>query len=354
MSILQVQANRHRAFWNNLGNPSEGLTGKKALERFGLDWEPQAVPIEYKVDGCNFISKDFRLLINSKTKQTLCPITTTWQPLGNREFYNRAEAAIGAFGGNIDRGGYLHGSKASLRTGERCAFLISNEVPELAYELFGDRDEGYITRIVFYNHHSPGSGIGAKLVSIRWICINGMVSTAQSSTVQAAHTKAGVEEYRAVEKELAGYKLLIYKQKTTMEHLAQTEVSISEAREHFINLVGNKKQKEGDQPIAVKVLEAIYDGSAVNMLNESLEDVGADLSLNDYTNGTAYGVLQAVTAYQSHLRGGYSTPENAIRSKVFTDSAALSQKAYTSLSRLYVPQHVLKQQNQQSVGVRAF
>ncbi len=349
-----IQTRQRRAFWNKIGNSAEGTTGREALQRFGLDWEPVIVPIDYKMNGTTMKSKNFRLLVNNKTGQDLCPISGTWQPLGNREFYNRANAAIEGFGGIIDRGGYLHGSKSSLRTGERCAFLISNEVPELAFALYDDHKEGYASRIVFYNHHNPGCGIGARLITIRYICINGMVSKALHSVVQASHTKIGVEDYRKVEKELQIYKDLILSQKLVMQELVNVPVSVDEARDHFINWVGDKHKKTEDQPIAVKMLEAIYDGTAAQMMNESLENVGADLSLNDYTNGTAYGVLQAVTAYETHLRGGFNSTETAIRSKVFS-SANTSQKAYDSLTRLYVPQHLRDaRKDRQQVGVSAF
>lgn len=338
---------RARSFWDSMGKAANGLTGDRALERFGLDWEPIPVPISYDYAGSRLKTTDFKLIVNSKTGQPICPANSTWKPLGNREFYQRARSSFEEMGGVVDRGGYIHGSKGSFRMGDRCAFLISNEMPDLSFALFDDKQERFVTRLIAANHQSPGSGISVRAIAIRGICSNGMVFTSSDRLIKAAHTEAGIEDYRTVKSQTSRYQDLIHSKRSRLEELAQVQLSRQEAREHFVNLVGNKKLKDEEQPFQVRALEAIYDGDAASLF----EDRGIDLSVNDYTNNTAYGVLQAVTAYQTHFKSNYASPGNAIRDKVFQNS--LSTKIMSSLERAYLPNH-LRQSNSQRQSVRAF
>lgn len=343
--MVRKQPDNRRNFWDNIGKPVQG--GGDPLQQVGLDWEPVAVPIPYEHQGTRRVSQSFKILINSKTGQDIAPCSGTWEVVGNREFYNVVQRSLDEVGGTIARGGYMHGSKSSLRMGDRCVFFVSDEIPELGFALYNDDvEEAHSSRIIFYNHHSPGCGMGVKVVVIRKVCTNGMIRTGIKSGLQVSHTAKGVEQYRQADKVIQEYKELIQKQRSQLEALAKVQISDSEAMEHFINFAGDKKKTVDEQPIQVRTMQAIYDGSAAHLM----EDLGVDLSLNEYTNGTAYGVLQSVTAYYSHFKGGFSSVESAIKSKVFTESATSVDSALNSLARAYLP----KQKDKVIQTVRAW
>ena len=343
--MVRKQPDNRRNFWDNIGKPIAGQGDP--LQQVGLDWEPVAVSIPYEFQGTRRVSQSFKILINSQTGQDIAPCSGTWQPFGNREFYNVVQRSLDEVGGDVARGGYMHGSKSSLRMGDRCVFFVSNEIPELGFALYNDDvEEAHSSRLIFYNHHSPGCGMGVKVVVIRKVCTNGMIKTGIKSGLQVSHTEKGIQEYRQADKVIQEYKDMIQKQRSQLEALAKVHITDAEAMEHFISFAGDKKKAVDEQPIQVRTMQAIYDGSAAHLM----DDLGVDLSLNDYTNGTAYGVLQSVTAWASHFKGGYNSIESAIKSRVFTDTASTVDSALNSLVRAYLP----KQKEKVTQSVRAW
>lgn len=336
---------KRKNFWNSVGQPIG--EGSDSLKEIGLDWEPVAVPIPYEFQGSRMLSSDFRFLINNKTGQGIAPCSDTWQPLGNQEFFNIVRRSLDEVGGTVARGGYSHGAKSSLRLGDRCVYFVSNEIPELGFALYDDDvEEAHSSRLIFYSHHSPGCGMGVKIIVIRKICTNGMIRTGIRSSLHVAHTAKGLEDYRQASNLLLDYKELIQKQRSQLEGLAEVQVTEKEALEHFIAIAGDKKKSAEEQPISVATMQAIYDGSASHVM----DDLGINLSVNDYTHGTAYGVLQSVTAYYSHFKGGYSSVDSALKSRVFAESANTIDSAFNSLARAYLP----KQREKQGQAVRAW
>jgi hypothetical protein len=333
-----------RNFWNSIGKPVDPTNPLASID---LDWEPLSIPLTYEIGETRRISQQFRILVNSKTGKDIAPCSDNWTPLGNRQFYDTATRSLAELGSSVSRGGYLHGSKSSLRMGDRCVFLVSDEIPELGFSLYNDDvDEAHSSRIVFYNHHAPGSGMGIKIIVVRKICTNGLVRTGVKNGLNLAHTSKGVEAYRTADKQLQQYKEMIAAERQKLEALARVKVSEADALSHFVDFVGDKKKALAEQPVSVRTMQSIYNGEAAHVM----EDLGIDLSLNDYTNGTAYGVAQSVTAYYSHFRGGYTSAESAIKSRVFTDAASAVDSALNSLARAYLPKQKQKGAVIQPVG----
>lgn len=335
-------------FWETIGKPlSQGN-----LKEIGLDWEPTVVPFSYGHEGRSLQSSSFRIIKNSITGKEIAVCGADWRPFGNQEFYNLASRCLSEFGSSVARGGYIEGSKSSLRSGDRCVYLISGEVPELGFSLFDDDvEESHSCRLIFYNHHTPGCGMGIKAVVVRKTCANGMIGVGNVVGLKANHTAHGVSKYRDASSSLQVYKDALQARKSQLEALVEVEVDDEIALKHFRAIAGDKKKPLDEQPIAVQTMHAIYDGSA----GQLLDDLGVNLRVNDYTNGTAYGVAQAVTAYYSHFKGGYTNADNAIKSRVFSDVAASTSKCLDSLSRAYLPKSLWSKQGKiQAAGVAAF
>lgn len=316
-----------KSIWDKLGATYSGL------ESVGLDWEPCLYPIETTLpNGKKLIESDYKIVRNSKTMQAIAACSGTWQPLGNREFEAIAKTGIEAVGGTLEKGGYLHGAKNPVRTGDRTVFFVSGELPDLGFAIHGDELEVYSSRLFFYNHHQPGRGLGCKLICVRKICSNGMIAKTTKLGVAIRHTQSGVERYRQSQQNVSVFTKAIASYKEVSEALATQQVSDEEAFDFFVEIEGDKKKGKAEQPLPVKIMHEIYQGLAVGLL----DDRGVDLSLTDYTNHTAYGVLQAATGYYSNLRPS-SSLESFLKSSVLTDGSSRSELLLGSLVRAYRP-----------------
>lgn len=319
------------AFWEKLGRPIQS-DSINPLQQANLDWEPITASYDIKMpDGSRRPGSDFRILINSKTGSELSPCSPGWQPLGNREFFNITKRSLESLHSRITRAGYVHGANSSLKLGDRCVFFVSDEIPELGFALYDDDvEEKYSSRLFFYNHHSPGCGLGCKLIVIRKVCANGAISTGITQTIKLSHTSSGVDKYRENGSLLDKYKEIIQSKKASYQALSEVAVSDSDAMDFFATIAGDKK-KSGQQQIVPRIMQSIYTGAAKDLMS----DLGINLAPNDYTKGTAYGLAQAVTAYYSHF-GTFNSSDSAIKSRVFNDTVKAVDNAFDSLSRLYL------------------
>jgi hypothetical protein len=60
---------------------------------------------------------------------------------------------------------------------------------------------------------------------------------------------------------------------------------------------------------------------------------GVDLSVNEYTEGTAYGILQSVTGYYSHIKA-YGSSDSRLRNQLMSTATEAIQG---SLVRAFIP-----------------
>lgn len=316
-----------------------GLKGS-TLSELGLDWEPQSIIAQYDFNGVTKKASNIHLIVNGKTGEPLAPASSDWKPLGNKEFFNRSQKAFATAGVSIERGGYSHGAKQSLRSGDRCVFLISDDVPQLAYNLFDDKKEVYHSRLVFYNHHHPGFGLGAKLYYTRLVCKNGAIASRIVKGNIFSHTEKGVEKHKTAIANLFGFEKVIIQNKIEQEALAETKIDDDDAIDFLIKSYGEKDKETKDQPTAVKAMINLYRGQ-YSRINEDI-----DLGINEYTQDTAYGILQSVTAYYTHLKT-YGSSDSLIRNQLFLSPA---QSLQSSLIRAFVPRSH-QEHIQQQIGV---
>ena len=316
-----------------------GLEGS-TLSQLGLDWEPQSVIAQYDFNGIKRKASNIHLIINGKTGEPLAAASSDWKPLGNRDFFSRSQKAFAKAGVSIERGGYSHGAKQSLRSGDRCVFLISEDVPQLAYNLFDDDKEVYHSRLVFYNHHHPGFGLGAKLYYTRLVCKNGAIASRVVKGNVFAHTEKGVEKHKAAISNLFGFERIIIQNKFEQEALAQTKIDDDDAIDFLVKNYGEKDKELKEQPTAIRTMVGLYHGD-YSRINEDV-----DLGINEYTQNTAYGILQSVTAYYTHLKT-YGSSDSRIRNQLFLNPA---QSLQNSLIRAFVPRSH-QEHIQQQIGV---
>lgn len=315
-----------KTFWDTLGKEYRGIRS------VGLDWEPLSLPVQTVLNGKILTETEFRIIRRSDTMEAIACTSGSWKPLGNKEFEAIASNEIRQMGGHIERGGYLHGAKTAAKTGDRAVFLVSSDLPALGFALFGSQLEVFTTRLFFYNHHCPGRGLGVKVFCVREICSNGLVTTSVKEGLLVAHTASGLDGYRKAKATAEIFAEAIASTKDTFQGLAEHTVSDSEAFEHFVEIEGSKRLSAQKQPLAVKIMQEIYQGVAANLLS----DREVNLQLTDYTNHTAYGVLQAMTAYNTHFRPSRSQG-GAIKQNILVETKSKSELMLNSLVSAYPP-----------------
>lgn len=303
-----------------------GLQGS-TLEELGLDWEPESVVAQYEFQGVRRKAQNIHLIVNNETGKPIAAASADWKPLGNKEFFQRSKKAFDSINVKIERGGYIEGARQSLKGGDRCSFLISSNVPQLGYALFGDEKEVFHSRLVFYNHHHPGFGMGAKLHVVRLICKNGMVANEIIKSDVFSHTEKGVEKHKAAFSKLFGFEKVVKYMQLQQEALIEAKISDDDAIDFFIKKFGEKEKELHEQPTAVRTLTALYQGEYPSNTE------GVDLNTNEYTTGTAYGLLQSVAAYYTHVKG-YGSSDSKVRNQLFLTPI---QKIENSLVRAFVP-----------------
>jgi hypothetical protein len=355
--ITHKASDPRQSEWEKMGKPITSTRPRQMLKECGLDWEPTIVPTMYQYLGTTKTSETTKLLVNSKTGEEISAISSKWVPMGNRDFLNktiRLLETIGLGAENIARGGYSHGSSTVPRVGDRCSFLLSDEIPELGFNLFGDKKEYHSTRLMALNPQYVGAAISVKLITVRLVCLNGMVSTGVGNDILNVYHNSKSIKNMSNQDVLVKNKQLIEIRRLVLEELAKVKISKEEAIEHFVELVGDRSRAINDQPVAVKILERIYNGAPVDT-SVAIEE-GVDLSLNDYTHNTAYGVVNAVTAYMTHVRGRSNPNYNPVKVQNFSNVAPVT-KIMSSLERAYVPKHLWQQEQlkaTQAQSVRAF
>lgn len=309
----------------------------------------------YRLQNGRFVPSSKYFLVNSRTKQEIDVCGEKYEPLQNEKLLNSLQEAIAGSDITVERAGYRHGagdagkSASRMRVGQRCAFFLLNLGEENSVKLFGQEEELHTGRILFYNHHAVGCGMGVRIVLVRAACSNGMVSSKELLGTKLAHTAAGIAGFKP-ERVLEKYakELNLYSQKCRV--LAEKLLTDEEVLDILLALYGEKNiNKKGfhSLPLAVRNIFQIYKGEWDNILS----DRGISLSISSAMQGTAYGLHQANLAYQSHFRS-FQSLDSAVGSRLFGKSAAESVSLFDSLSRLYVPMSALGR-TKQSVSVTA-
>jgi len=296
-------------------------------EELGLDWEPESVVAQYDFNGSRRKSPNIHLIINNKTGEPLAAASADWKPLGNRKFFDRVKTSLDSIEIGIERGGYIHGARQSLRSGDRCTFLISEDVPALGYALFGDNKEIYHSRLILFNHHHPGFGMGARLQTVRLVCKNGLVANEVKKGIVFSHTESGIKKHQSAIESLFGFEQVTIKLRLEQEALVETKVSDDDAIAFFVNNFGDNKLADNEQPVPVKTMIGIYKNEYQDLKE------GVDLSVNEYTEGTAYGILQSVTGYYSHIKA-YGSSDSRLRNQLMS---AATEAIQGSLVRAFIP-----------------
>lgn len=316
----------------------------------GLDWKVLVEAPRYgEKIGQELKAESFPIAYRSDTGEALTCITDSWVPYQNDEFLRDFNNFCNRAGLQMERAGYL--KKNSVKTGIYNMVFATALVPETLGGRFvlDDRANDVLeARVVFYNHHQYGYGAGAHLYHTRLVCTNGMTLRIKNSTKLARHITSHLKDGQKISDILNSLKQNVSEFNSDMLALANTGITQSEAQDFLIDTFGDRSKPWEKQPMVVRASAEIFAGN----MDDIVSDVkGVTLgSSSSAAYNTAYGLLQSVTAFETHLRGNSQSTQAQMINLWAGEAAKESQKAYNSLALAYIRKQ--PQQQVVSVGVR--
>jgi phage/plasmid-like protein (TIGR03299 family) len=306
--------------WHNLGTVLDGqLTSAEALVQAGLDWLVDLESLQ-STDGIvvpdAFVTCRLDLACDDK-RRFLGVVGTRYNPIQNSEAFRLADALIGEGGARFETAG-------SLKNG-RIVWMLA-ELPE-SQKIVDDTLKSYL---LLRTSHDGTASLECLLTSIRVVCHNTLTAALRAT-----------------------------KNRVKVRHTASAKVNIDEARrilglakDHFeehANRLNQLAAVKVDDRFAKAFSAALYP-DAENRNNTRAQNARRDIlglfhggqagANQEATNGTAYGLLNAMTEYLDHRTSPERTTktrrevaENRFASTLWGNHAAKRQQAFDLLSR---------------------
>ena len=313
--LVQTMAYANAEPWHGLGNR---LQPKQPLEvwqqQAGMDWQINETPVLFNIsaDGGLHVKAhtDNKVLFRSDTHAPLSVVSKRYQVVQPHEVLEFYRDLTEAGGFELETAGVLkEGLKlwALAKTGQETVLRGGDKVG--AYLLLATSCDGTLCTT-------------AQFTSIRVVCNNtlNMAVGDSSGAVKVPHSRKF--DPQLVKQEL-GIGLSSWERFVgNMRRLAERPIHKFEAMNLIVNVMGDPELPLADQPNqkALQNVYALYSG----------QGMGADLSS---ANGTAWGLLNAVTQFVDHERRARSQ-DYRLDSAWFGQGAAIKGKAYQEALKL--------------------
>jgi len=299
--------------WHQLGN---ALPARQPLEvwaqKAGMDWTIHETPVRYMAERAGALGQimtfdDQKVLYRSDTKAPLSVVSGRYQVVQPREVLEFYRDLTEVSGFELETAGVLKAGKkfwALARTGKEASLKGSDLIR--GYVLLATSCDGSLATT-------------ATPTTIRVVCNNTLTIAINGATCAVKVPHSTVFDAQGVKKQLgiavSHWDSFIYRMKT----LSERKVKTHEAMNYFLKVLCRADSHvEPAQGLmnerALKRVQAIYDGSAGK---------GAELASSQ---GTAWGLLNAVTQYVDHERRA-RTQDHRLDSAWFGQGAALKQRA---------------------------
>lgn len=295
--------------WHGLGNQ---LSAKQPLEvwsqQAGMDWHIEESPVRFIANAKGNLGEihsypDSKVLYRSDTKSALSVVGNRYkvvQPQEILEFYRDLTEKSGF---ELETAGVLKGGRklwALARTGQ--TGLLQGNDRTNAYVLLGTACDGSMATT-------------AQFTSVRVVCNNTLAIALAGAEASVKVRHNTVFDAQDVKKRLGisvtAWDDFMYQ----LKGLSERKVSARDRLQYF-QTVFSEKPKRGPLTIneraAASSLE-LYEGGGMGAMLAS-------------SNGTAYGLLNAVTEFVDHERKAKNT-DYRLDSAWFGKGAALKQKS---------------------------
>ncbi|MEN1710952.1 DUF932 domain-containing protein [Pseudomonas aeruginosa] len=298
--------------WHGLGNH---LPRKQPIEIWqreaGMSWQIQESPVHFKADAVGHLGgihsfPEQKVLYRSDTKAPLSVVSQRYQVVQPKEVLEFYRDLTEVSGYELETAGVLKGGRkfwALARTGQNTVLKGNDQVN--GYLLLATSCDGTLATT-------------ATPTTIRVVC-NNTLTIAMDGTTRAIKVPHNTRfDAKVVKKQLgiavSQWDDFMYR----MRHLAERKVQWHEAMGYFMNVMC-------DTPINGALPEKLANERAMRKVQSLYEGRGRGAQLES-AQGTAWGLLNAVTEYVDHERRA-RTNEYRLDSAWFGQGAVLKQKA---------------------------
>jgi len=272
--------------WHGLGKrvPAD-LSPEQMLKAANLDWTVDRKPLFFNDEQGNRILTSSTALVRSSDNKVLTVVSDKWNPVQNIEAFEFFNDFVNAGEMEMHTAGSLKGGKVVWALAK-----IKD-----SFELFGgDKVEGYL---LFSNPHEFGRSIDIRFTPIRVVC-NNTLGFAMDE-VENGHNKNFIRiSHRSMFDE-AKVKAQLGIAATSWQQFMQsvetwslTPVSPERAKEYF-DKISSYQNTQGDTIISHRTSDKLMELFNGNGKGAKLKSA----------NGTAWGLVNAVTEYVDHHRG---------------------------------------------------
>lgn len=317
--LIETMAYAGATPWHGLGNQ---LSQKQPIEIWqreaGMDWQILESPVHFKSDAIGHLGAihsfpQQKVLYRSDSKAPLSVVSQryhTVQPREVLEFYRDLTAVSGY---ELETAGVLKGGRkfwALARTGQNTALKGNDQVN--GYLLLATSCDGTLATT-------------ATPTTVRVVCNNTLTISLNGATHAIKVPHSTRFDPQAVKKQLgiavSQWDEFMYR----MRALAERKVQWHEAMGFFMNVLcdiapNSKLPEVLPNERALRKVQGLYEGQGRGATLESAQ-------------GTAWGLLNAVTEYVDHERRARST-EYRMDSAWFGQGAVIKQRALEAALQL--------------------
>ncbi|MCT5586137.1 DUF932 domain-containing protein [Pseudomonas aeruginosa] len=298
--------------WHGLGNR---LSQRQPLEVWqreaGMDWQIQESPVHFKSDAAGHLGSihsfpEQKVLYRSDTKAPLSVVSQRYQVVQPREVLEFYRDLTQVSGYELETAGVLKGGRkfwALARTGQNTS-LKGNDLVN-GYLLLATSCDGTLATT-------------ATPTTVRVVCNNTLTIAVDGATRAIKVPHSTRFDAQAVKKQLgiavSQWDEFMYR----MRILADRKVRSNEALNYFMGVMC-------DTSLSSEIPEKLVNERAMRKVQSLYEGRGRGSQL-EAANGTAWGLLNAVTEYVDHERRARSN-EYRMDSAWFGQGAMIKQKA---------------------------
>ena len=301
--------------WHGLGNHlPEHQSLEVWLSSAGMDWNINEAPVLYNVGGENSLHlkgyQDSKVLFRSDDHQPLSVVSKRYQVVQPCEVLEFYRDLVSAGGFELETAGVLKGGRklwALAKTGQETLLKGNDKVK--AYLLLATSCDGTLCTT-------------AQFTSVRVVC-NNTLQMAVGDSSGAVKVPHSTKFDPAMVKEALGLGLSNWDRfLESIRTLSNRPVHKFEAMNFLVNVLGDPEVPLVDQPNQ-KALQNVY-----GLFNGA--GMGADLAS---ANGTAWGLVNAVTQFVDHSRRARNQ-DYRLDSAWFGQGAAIKAKAFTEALKM--------------------
>lgn len=306
--------------WHGLG---QGLTVDADLDTWkreaGMDWDIKSAPVMYETPNGTKMADGRVVLYRSDNDQHLSIMTDAYKIVQPGEVIDFFSSLIKDAGMTMETAGVLFGGKrfwALANTGKADEVLANDKIK--GYVLLTTSCDGTLATT-------------AQLTTVRVVCNNTLTMSLGGAGVKAVSRTTHRSDFNAeAVKEQLGLVDIRWQQFINgMRALANVKVTDEYANNVFTELLAPKKMKEDG------AINAAVQKKVSTLLELYKNGTGAEMH-----NGSAWGLLNAVTEFVDHGSQRRTTEGRFINSMLGGVGDTLKNKVYSRLMTELAPEYV--------------